>query len=331
MKKLLAPIGLAFSLIAGCVGLLGQSTAVNQVGAPTNTIGAPADINVPLSGQNSCSITTNTAGSFSAQPRTSNDQSNWTNVGSAISTSTTTTVAINSSTQAIGFFQLHITAVTGPLTYTIVCNLSGGGSGGGAGGTVVVSSLPPVVISSLPPIVTSQATCPGAPNAPCTQITGIVTVNTAPPYVAPTCPGAPSAPCVQVTGTVPVSGAFPTPIPFPSPYPTAPAGQGGGLWVNDGGTTATTLTSSSATACTNIIAAPTTLFSIGNAGPAQIVFMQFYNDAAATCAAATLVWGDGTTVVMGAGQVITLRYPLSAGLAYKINSALTSNVVVVTK
>ncbi len=87
------------------------------------------------------------------------------------------------------------------------------------------------------------------------------------------------------------------------------------------------LTSASATACTNVQAVAGNGFELINSGPATTVFLQIYNDAASTCAAGTLLYGDGSTIVIGAGQVIKVDYPV-AGIAYKLSGALTANLSV---
>lgn len=136
--------------------------------------------------------------------------------------------------------------------------------------------------------------------------------------------------CYYSTGAVSPSSGFVVPvqcdvngnIKFTG---TIIAKQGGSNGTNN------LLTASSATACTNLVAAATTLGSITNSGGSMTVFIQFYNDASNTCASGTNIWGDGTTVALGPGQTVNLNIPLSAGLAYKITGgALGSNLDVVT-
>ncbi len=101
----------------------------------------------------------------------------------------------------------------------------------------------------------------------------------------------------------------------------------GRLSVTNKLTNGTVLTSASATTCTNILAAASRGLEIINSGPATTIFPQFYSDAGATCAAGTLLYGDGTTIVIGAGQVIKIDYPM-AGIAYKLSGALTANLAI---
>jgi hypothetical protein len=96
------------------------------------------------------------------------------------------------------------------------------------------------------------------------------------------------------------------------------------------GKTTTILTSGSATACTNIQATAGNLVELVNVGSATTVFPAFYNDAAATCATGTRIYGNFTSLTLQAGQAIQLNIPLSAGLAYKLSGALSDNLVVVT-
>lgn len=101
----------------------------------------------------------------------------------------------------------------------------------------------------------------------------------------------------------------------------------GRLSVTNKLTNGTILTSASATTCTNILAAASRGLEIINSGPATTIFPQFYNDAGATCAAGTLLYGDGSTLVIGAGQIIRIDYPM-AGIAYKLSGSLTTNLAV---
>ena len=84
------------------------------------------------------------------------------------------------------------------------------------------------------------------------------------------------------------------------------------------------LTSTSATATTNIVGMPCRLYSITNSGPQLTVFPTFYNDSAAVGAAATAIFGDNATIVLGAGQVISWVGGLAlVGLAYQLSGALS--------
>jgi hypothetical protein len=161
----------------------------------------------------------------------------------------------------------------------------------------------------------------------------------------------PSAQPVAITSNVPIVFASAQPVTFPSAQPvtfpsaqpvtiasSAPVTQSGTWTVQPGNTQNTTpwlttddapilarLISSSATTCTNLSTTVTHLVSIVNVGTATVVFPQFYNDAGTTCATTTQLYGDGATVVLGAGQILTFKMRLpSAGLAYKLSSALTS-------
>lgn len=182
---------------------------------------------------------------------------------------------------------------------------------------------------------------------------GVTVVNT-PAVTCPTCP----TPLAVQPVSLPTSfqTSFPTPIPFPTlgvnVLNTPSVNQGTSPWVvttpppfsgvvsgtvtaNAGtGTFATRenqpksgsiLTSASATTCTNVQAVAGNGIEIVNSGPATTIFPQFYNDAGATCAAGTLFYGDGTTLIIGAGQIIKIDFPV-AGIAYKLSGALTTNL-----
>jgi hypothetical protein len=163
----------------------------------------------------------------------------------------------------------------------------------------------------------NQGTSPWVVNTP-PPFSGSVTQGTS-PWVVTTPPPTTTVTVTQATGTnlhaVIDSGTitanagtgFPTPIPFPTPK------------------SGTILTSASATACTNVQAIAGKGFEIINSGPATTVFLQIYNDAAATCAAGTLLYGDGSTLVVGAGQVIKGDFPV-VGIAYKLSGALAANL-----
>jgi hypothetical protein len=87
----------------------------------------------------------------------------------------------------------------------------------------------------------------------------------------------------------------------------------------------TILTSASATTCTNVQSVPGAGVEIINSGPSTTVFLQVYNDAGATCAAGTLIYGDGSTIVIGAAASVKIDFPV-AGIAYKLSGALTNNL-----
>lgn len=94
------------------------------------------------------------------------------------------------------------------------------------------------------------------------------------------------------------------------------------------GSTLSTITSASATTCTALKTSATVLKVIWNSGPAMTVFIQFYNDNG-TCAAGDLLYGDGSTLVLGPGQILSFGSPLTA-LSYKISAAVSSNLWLVT-
>lgn len=59
------------------------------------------------------------------------------------------------------------------------------------------------------------------------------------------------------------------------------------------------------------------------------VFLQLYDEAGSpTCAAADLIYGDGSTIVLGPGQVIILYGGVKNGVAYKLSGSLTNNLVI---
>lgn len=101
-------------------------------------------------------------------------------------------------------------------------------------------------------------------------------------------------------------------------------------WIVSNGRAKSVLTSASATGCTSLQTTAGYLVSIVNSGPATSVFLTLYDEAATpSCVAADLIYGDGTSITIGAGQVITFPVPLTNGLAYKLSGALTSNLVIV--
>ena len=97
-----------------------------------------------------------------------------------------------------------------------------------------------------------------------------------------------------------------------------------------GGATRVILTSGSPIVCTVLSTVPGKLVRIINTGPAIAVFVQFFDEALPTCSQPNAVYGDGATLTLGAGQIITLEVPLNTGLSYKISGALsaTSNLVI---
>jgi hypothetical protein len=167
-------------------------------------------------------------------------------------------------------------------------------------------------------------------------------------YTLPVCIGG----VLQTTG----GGGGATPIPYPtgtggvlqvtgtgsagaSNIPASPAPGvltvqgilfGQGLIVQIGGSTKSILTSSSPTACTSLeVNTGGMLAEIINTGAAQTVFLQVYDEGTTpTCASADAIWGDGTTLTLGPGQVVTFGIPLAHGLSYKLSGALGANVVI---
>jgi hypothetical protein len=92
-----------------------------------------------------------------------------------------------------------------------------------------------------------------------------------------------------------------------------------------GGTVEIPLNNTSPTAVTNLVSLPCRLYSITNAGPQLTVFPTFFNDAAAVGAAATAVFGDGSTIVLGPGQIYSWDGGLPlVGLAYSLSGALSA-------
>ncbi len=205
-----------------------------------------------------------------------------------------------------------------------------------------------IALPSPAPTLTGQATSPicingilqtsgsgGSTPIPCaTQATGVC-------YVAPT--ALPTINSLNFQGTSPWVVNTPAPFNgvvsgtvtanagtgFPTPIPYTTAG-GSILLSNVGGSLKTILTSASATACTNLeISTTGILAEVINTGAAQSVFLTIYDEGTSpTCAAGDIIYGDGSTLTIGAGQVITFGIPLGAGLSYKLSGALTANVVI---
>ena len=94
----------------------------------------------------------------------------------------------------------------------------------------------------------------------------------------------------------------------------------------------TRITSASATACSSIEingAGSGRLVSITNTGAAQSVYLTIYDEGSSpTCAAGDLLYGDGSTITLGAGQVVTLNIPVTAGIAYKLSAASTGAILI---
>jgi hypothetical protein len=105
---------------------------------------------------------------------------------------------------------------------------------------------------------------------------------------------------------------------------------GYGLIVQIGGSTYTSITSASPTTCTGIETNSNGMIAeIINTGAAQTVFLTVYDEGVSpTCAAADIIYGDGTTLTLGAGQIVTFGVPLKAGLAYKLSGAVGANVLI---
>lgn len=97
-----------------------------------------------------------------------------------------------------------------------------------------------------------------------------------------------------------------------------------------------TLTSTSAIACTTLAYVPTSkrlvLISITNTGPTTSIFPEFFDDTKCSVQA-NVKYGDGATVTIGQGQVITLNFPLNTGLSYTLSGALgsTQNLIILTE
>lgn len=91
-----------------------------------------------------------------------------------------------------------------------------------------------------------------------------------------------------------------------------------------GGSGYTRLSSTSPTACTHIAPGARRSVKIVNTGPATTIFPTFYDETGSLCAAASTIYGDGTTITLGAGQIITLDVPIG-GLSYKLSGALAAS------
>lgn len=94
-----------------------------------------------------------------------------------------------------------------------------------------------------------------------------------------------------------------------------------------GGSARTILTSSSATTCTAIKATGGRLVALINTGAAMTVYPEFFDDDG-TCAAGDLIYGNGSSVNLGLGQVVLLNIPTYSGISYTLSGALTANLVV---
>ena len=131
---------------------------------------------------------------------------------------------------------------------------------------------------------------------------------------------------------LPVTGPSTATAGFPAPNPVTIQGilMGQGLIVQIGGSLYDILTSASPQTCTSVEVNSTSgmLAEIINSGSPQTVFLQVYDEGAApTCSAADNFYGDGTTLTLAAGQIVTFGFPLKHGLAYKITGgALGANV-----
>ena len=161
----------------------------------------------------------------------------------------------------------------------------------------------------------------GATNPIC--INGVLqTSGGATPVPLPTSTTSPGA--LLVTGT----GSAGTPAPGVVTVQGIPFGYG--LIVQIGGSTYTSITSASPTTCTSVEVNTTGMLAeIINTGAAQVVFLTIYDEGTSpTCAAADVIYGDGTTLTLGAGQVVTFGIPVKHGLAYKLSGAVGANVLI---
>ncbi len=150
--------------------------------------------------------------------------------------------------------------------------------------------------------------------------------STPAPY--PTSTTSPGVLLVTGTGTAGASNVPASPAPGVLTVQGILFGQG--LIVQIGGSTKSILTASSPTACTSLeVNTGGMLAEIINTGAAQTVFLQVYDEGTTpTCASADDIWGDGTSLTLGPGQVVTFGIPLAHGLAYKLSGALGANVVI---
>jgi hypothetical protein len=98
------------------------------------------------------------------------------------------------------------------------------------------------------------------------------------------------------------------------------------LEVSQGGTHLFRLSSTSATACTNLASGTGRVVKIWNTGPATTVYPQFYDEASNSCAAADLIWGDGASMVIPSGlSILSFDAPLTSGLTYRLSGTLSSS------
>jgi len=293
-----------------------SAQAVPLVTFPFSMSGVGVGPSVPLSGQSSCAVVLSNAGTgLTLIPQASSDQG---------ATWVTATTIGGGSIGAIGSYVGGI-AGTGLTTFRFIVSALSSGT------------------------VSGQETCSGAIGSETVSGgTTVVTQPTASQLNATVVFASPQA----VTGTFfqptqPVSCLNGTTCPVNATLQAGAANAGGfelfdsagvnkasinlpGAQLTALGKTPFILTSGSATTCTNLQATAGTLVGIINRGSATTVFPAFYNDAGATCATTTGIYGNFTSLTLQAGQAIMLNIPLTAGLAYKLSGALTDNLVVVT-
>lgn len=194
--------------------------------------------------------------------------------------------------------------------------------------SMTLSTPLPVATASANPLPTASAGAAPPGNAPhvvawmaCVTSAGSAPVTTGGNGQAAICPNG----ILQVT----TSNSSATKV-CDSTTPTNCAKVVNGAQVS--GTTSgnsSILTSASATACTSVTTSGAPSIVLDNTGAQMTVFLQLYDEGATpTCAASDLIYGDGTSIVLGPGQVVVLYQGVKNGLAYKLSGALTSNLVI---
>jgi hypothetical protein len=301
----------------------------------TNVSSFPTPLAVqPVSG----TVTANQGGTWTVQPGNTANTTAWKVDGSAVTQPISGTITANQGTNPWTVGTHAVTQGTSPWVVNTPVPYPTNGSGVlKVDGSAVTQPVSGTFFQATQPVSCSAGTtCPvNATLQAGTAIAGKVGIDQ-------TTPGVTNAVWINNTvtvgthavtqGTSPwiISGSGTAGAPASGIVTVQGILQGQGLIVQIGGSTKTILTSSSPTACTSIEASTNGMLAeIINTGAAQLVAIQMYDEGVSpTCSNADLIYGNGSTLVLGAGQIITFGIPITSGIAYKLSGALGANVVI---
>lgn len=322
-RSRLRAIILALTLAASTgVATAQQAPLISQPFSMTTTGSGPI---IPLDGQSSCAISVYNAGvGLTLVPQASSDNGvTWTTVSAIGSGSISTFGNYVGSVAGTGLtsFRFLITALSsGSVSGNEVCS--------GAIGSETVSGGTVTAIQPTASLLNATVVFPSAQSVNATLQAGSAVIGN----VNQTTGTAGYSYLLDSAGTnklaINSNGSINTTLYNAGGFAIQTLADGT-LRVAQG-KTAYTLTSASATTCTNLQATAGTLVGIINVGSATSIFPAFYDDAGATCATGARRYGNFTSLTLQAGQAIALNLPLTAGVAYKLSGALSDNLIVVT-